>query len=277
MTPWYTIRNHADVADVAITGPIEAPDARRFIAALPSNARTINLRISSLGGDPIAAMQIAAALRAHRARVEVTIAKIAASAATLPAMAGDRVRIAADAAVMIHAPRMIPDNAAPLTVRRLRAAAGELEGVRNQMATVYGWRLKGGNAAIGKLVDDEGGTWFDPAEAVRLGLADEVTPSASATAARFDSTAIASLGPPPARFAAFVASLGGSAPRAPRAALPEARSPECADACTKDPECTNACRALELACPPAGAPTARAIYGARNQPRPQAQPAGRVR
>jgi len=219
MTPWYTIRNRTDTADVEITGEIRLADAHRLIAGLPRNARTIRLRISSLGGDPVAGVQIANALRSHPARVEVTIAKIAASAATLPVMAGDHVRISADAAAMIHAPRMIVSEDTPLTVRRLRQAATELEGVQNSIARTYAWRLKRDAAAIARLVDADTETWLDPAECVAWGIADEVIPAAPAAAARFAPSAIAALGRPPSRFAALVAALAttqrASASRAP--------------------------------------------------------------
>ena len=206
---WYTIRAHADVADVAITGPIAAGDGLRFVAQLPSRANAIRLAISSIGGDVTAALQVASALKAHRARVEVTIGQIAASAATLPVMAGDRVRIAADAVVMLHNPEVVPDDKAPRDARALRSAAAELDRVRDQMIACYSWRLRGN---VASLLDAT--TWWDAAEAVRHRLADEISSPEPITAC-FDPRALAALGVVPQRFRARLVALADSR-RAPR-------------------------------------------------------------
>ena len=226
MTPssWFTIKNEAGAVAVEIVGPIRAGDAPGFIAALPpSSTRTIRLHVSSLGGDPVAAATIAGALRSHPARVEARISRICASAATLLPCAANHVRIESDAAAMIHAPRMIPDDAAPpLTVRQLRKAAGELERIRDQMASIYGWRLKGGRDAIARLVDDESGSWFDASECITLGLADAIAPADVKIAAHFDAADLARLGAVPVRFRSLIATLG----RRPSSLVPEEQKPK---------------------------------------------------
>ena len=204
---WFTVRAQTPgIADVTITGTIAAGAAREFTATLPRSARIIRLTISSLGGDPGEALVIAQALRAHPARVEVTIQKIAASAATLPACAGNRVVIDASACAMLHNPHAVLDDTPPLDAPTLRAVADQLDRVKAQMLDVYGWRLKGGREAIAALMTAT--TWLDPAEAVARGLADEVRADVPSTVtAQVDLAALAALGPIPPRFAARIAEL----------------------------------------------------------------------
>lgn len=213
MTPWYQIRaSTSDVVDLAITGDIDASTAPAFLRSLPSTARTIRLYVASLGGDAAAALQIAQVLKGHPARVEVTLGPIAASAASLPPCCANHVTVASDTVVMIHAPRLVPNDKTPLTARRLRDAAGELGRVSNRMADVYAWRLKGGRAAAAKLVDDEQGVWLDARECISSGLADAIrAPTATKITAHFNPADLARLGQPPARFRDRIAALARSA------------------------------------------------------------------
>lgn len=212
---WFTVRAQANVADVAIEGEIRAGDARQFLAALPLSARRIALRITSPGGDPETALTMAAGLRGHPARVEVTIPHLAASAATLPVMAADWVEIAPDAAAMLHNPTLIPERSARPDSRMLRDAAGALERVKDRMLDCYGWRLKVSRSEVAKLMAET--TWLDAEGAVRLGFADTVTSTALPMAACLDATALVRLGRVPPRFARLVAEL--RRPTLPRPSL----------------------------------------------------------
>jgi ATP-dependent protease ClpP protease subunit len=215
---WYTIRaSTPDTADLEIRGVIGDADgapgtrtAHRFLAdlcALPSTVKTIRVALSSPGGSPWDAIDIANALREHRARVEIAIGAIAASAATLVVMAGDVVRIAKNGLAMIHNPHaLVLDDAAGL-----REMAVTLDKVKGTMLDTYAWRMKHSRAELSRLLD--AATWFSADEAVAAGIADSVT-AAPAAEARFGGEILARLGPTPARFAARIAALGGStAPR----------------------------------------------------------------
>lgn len=202
-TDWFRITADAATADVEIEGEIRAGDAKRFLQAIPPGARTITLRITSPGGDPDAALQIAAGLRAHPAHVAVTIVKLAASAATLPVMAGDRVRMERSAVAMLHNPHAKSVQSRDLDARMLRDAAAQLDRVKARMVEAYRWRMRPGSAELARLMDDV--TWLDADAAVRLGPADEVTTAAPAVTACFDVAALAELlGPVPPRFAALL-------------------------------------------------------------------------
>lgn len=207
MNDWFTIRAQSPgAADVAITGTIEPGTARAFLGSIPPDARTIRLSVSSLGGDAQDALTIARALRAHRARVEVAIHRIAASAATVIVSAGDRVTIDPAACTMLHNPHLVPTDGTPRDARALRAAAADLDRIKAQILDVYTWRLRHGREAIARLMDDT--TWWNPAEAVAAGLADEVRSATTPTVpAHIEASAFAALGPIPPRFAALIAEL----------------------------------------------------------------------
>lgn len=205
---WYQIKNQADVADVAIHGPIAAGGGHHFLAALPSSARTIRLAVASLGGDATSALQIAHGLKERRARgvrVEATITKIAASAATLPVCAAHHVQIAHDGAAMIHSPALVPVSNDRRDARALRDAATALDGIKDQMLSVYAWRMKPTRAELSKMLDAT--TWMDPADSVRYGLADEITSAAPAIAAHFDAADLTALGAIPTKFRGLIGTL----------------------------------------------------------------------
>lgn len=69
---------------------------------LHKDIKTIKLRINSMGGDAFDGLAIFNQLSRHPARVEIDIDGIAASAASIIAMAGDEIRIASNALMMIH-------------------------------------------------------------------------------------------------------------------------------------------------------------------------------
>lgn len=254
---WFRVTAHADVADVAITDEIREGDAGRFLAALPRSARTIRLHVTSAGGAAGDGLAIAQGLRAHPARVHVVVAGLAASAATLPICAGDRVQIERDAIVMLHEPHVVPRAGDGVRAGELRDAAAALERLRAQMVATYGWRLKHDGPAIAALM--KATTWWSAEDAVRAGLGDEVV-AGSAAGAHFSVAAVAKLGRVPRRFERAITALTRSAGldvaalyrrrlnvRGPYAELPTTRGERCAVACVavadgrQDEPCTAAC------------------------------------
>lgn len=145
--------------------------ARSFIADLKSlgDIDTIELHINSPGGSVFAASAILAALQRHPARVEVYIDGIAASAASVVAMAG-YVRMPENALLMIHN----PSSFAWGTAADLRKTAEALDKSREGLVSVY--KAKSGlpETEIVQMLDAE--TWMTAAEAVSRGFADEATP-----------------------------------------------------------------------------------------------------
>lgn len=173
-------------------------DAKIFIDelnALPSSVETINLHINSPGGDVFQAVPIANALRAHKAKVNVVVEGIAASAATLPMMAGDSIVVAENALVMIHNPWTVAIGDAA----ELRNVCEMLDRGRQAIIATYQWHSELSAEELGALMDAT--TWMDADEALANGFATEVGAAVQA-AALFDPEMLAKLGPAPEKYQA---------------------------------------------------------------------------
>ena len=140
----------------------------------------IQLRINSPGGNAWDGVAIMNTLRRHRARVEVTVDGIAASAASLIAMAGDHITMSRSAQMMIHdGSAMAWGNAATM-----RETADLLDKLSDSYADAYAKRAGGSRSAWRDVMRAE--TWYTAEEAVLAGLADEWDGSADSAAAAFD-------------------------------------------------------------------------------------------
>lgn len=146
--------------------------ARRMAAALRSvGARDVVVNINSAGGSVFEGISIYEQLRAHDHRVTVNVMGLAASIASVIAMAGDEVRIAKTSFLMIH-------NAWSIVVGNrhdLRQAADWLEPFDSAIASVYADRGDIDEARAAEMMDAE--TWIAGAQAVELGLADAYMPA----------------------------------------------------------------------------------------------------
>lgn len=170
-----------DVAEIMLYGVIgggffddgiDAADFRKQVKAV--KAKTINLRINSPGGSAIEAGAILSALddfRASGRRVEVDVDGLAASAASVVAMASDRVRVASNALLMIHDPHVMMMGGAA----ELRRTADLLDTVKEQILDRYHGKAKATTSReqIADWMQEE--KWFNGVEAVAAGLADEAT------------------------------------------------------------------------------------------------------
>ena len=148
---------------------ITASGFRQQLADLADQPE-IAVRINSRGGDVFEGFSIYSQLNATQARVVVTIEGVAASAASVIAMAGDEIRIAEPAEMMIH-------NASGIamgTAQDMLDLAAVLTKIDGQIASVYSARTGKRPAAISKLMNSE--TWMTGAEAVAAGFADSVIP-----------------------------------------------------------------------------------------------------
>lgn len=233
---WYrlSVRAEQSEADLYVFDSIgrswwddETVTAKQFIAdlnALPASVTRINLHVNSPGGDVFDAVTIANALKAHPARVAVSIEGLAASAATIITSAGDEIRIAENALMMVHNPWSIVLGDAD----DMRAAAEQLDRVRAAIIATYQWHSKLSAAELGELMDEV--TWMDAAESVANGFATEVGAEVKA-AASLDRRAAAALGAIPAEYANRIEVRGGTsmpndapnpAPTAPAAPAPAA-------------------------------------------------------
>lgn len=143
----------------------------------------LNVRINSPGGNMFEGFAIHNYLRTSKAKVVVSIDGVAASAASMIAMAGDRIEMPENAMLFIHNPwMMVAGNAATM-----RKAAGELDQMADSASTTYlrkaGDKLT--DAKLREMLDAE--TWLSAKESVAFGLADEVVEPVRAQAlAQFD-------------------------------------------------------------------------------------------
>ncbi|MGA5116861.1 head maturation protease, ClpP-related [Streptomyces pseudogriseolus] len=186
---WFAIKNiTTDTASMAIYDEIGAwgVTASDFVNELNSvAAKRINLSISSPGGDVFDGLAILNALRQHPATVEVTIDGLAASAASFIAMAGDTIRIAPQAMVMIHdASGVVIGNAEDML-----DMADLLDKTSDNIAAVYAQRAGGTVEDWRAAMKAE--TWYSDQEAVDAGLADEILSSGTSDAAPTNAAPVA--------------------------------------------------------------------------------------
>ncbi|WP_307961927.1 head maturation protease, ClpP-related [Salinispora arenicola] len=128
-------------------------------------AGEIVLRINSPGGLVWDGLDIYSALKGHPARVEAAVTGVAASAASLVAMAADHIAVEQPARMMIHrASGLAIGNA-----RDLRDTADVLESLDASIAQIYQSRAGGPVDAWAQAMDHT--TWYTAAEAVAAGLA----------------------------------------------------------------------------------------------------------
>lgn len=213
---WYRITCQADAAaadiwvyDVIGTDPWtgEGVSAKSFLAelaALPETVRTLVLHVNSPGGSVFDAVAIANLLRAQsteRGRtIEVRIEGLAASAASIITSAGDAIKIASNAILMIHNPSGMVRGEA----KDMRAMAEALDGIRGAMVATYRWVSPLAADAIQALMDAT--TWMNAEEALANGFVTEIMAPVAVTA-QFRPEALASLGEIPEQYRERVAAL----------------------------------------------------------------------
>lgn len=210
---WYRFAAAAapDVADLYIYGLIgrslfadddDAVSAKQFLdelSALPKSVRTIRLHLNSPGGDPFDAVAIANALRSHPAHVLVSIDALAASAASVVAMAGDIVTIAENGVFMIHDARALAFG----TGAELRAMADGLDRIDTALITTYRWHSKLSEEEIKELMSAT--TWMSPSEALEHGFVTEIVAAPDAVEAVLPRASVRALGEIPAPYRARIA------------------------------------------------------------------------
>ncbi len=179
---WYTIRNATDsVAEVLVYdevgwGGITANDFIRDLQTI--TAPRLDVRICSYGGEVWDGLACYEALRRHPAQVTTYVDGIAASIASVIAMAGDRRVIARNATMMVH-------NASSVAVgeaSEMRELADRLDKVSDNLASVYAERAGGTQAAWRQAMNAE--SWYEADEAIEAGLATEIGGHDAAPAAR---------------------------------------------------------------------------------------------
>lgn len=142
---------------------------KKFREELNAGKGNISVWINSPGGDVFAASQIYTMLRDYSGgSVTVKIHGLAASAASVVAMAGTVVEIAPTAMMMIHNPSMLACG----DTAEMKAAIKTLNEVKESIINAYEIKTKLNRDEISRLMDAE--TWFNANKAVELGFADKV-------------------------------------------------------------------------------------------------------
>nr|DAV87608.1 MAG TPA: Putative ATP dependent Clp protease [Caudoviricetes sp.] len=149
-----------------------------FKDELMSGSGDITVWINSPGGDCVAAAQIYNMLMDYKGSVTVKIDGIAASAASVIAMAGTKVYVSPVSMLMIHNPMTVAmGNAADM-----EKAIDMLSSVKDSIINAYELKTGLSRAKISHLMDDE--TWMDANKAVELGFADEILSRPKLTASK---------------------------------------------------------------------------------------------
>lgn len=178
---WFRfITNKANVPEIHIYGDIGATffddsgvSASDFIDELDEiDAKQISIRINSLGGSAWDGLTIAQAIVRHPAQVTTYIDGVAASAASLVAVAGDKVVTSKYGQAMLHnAAAAVMGNA-----KDLREVAAQLDNLNASLASFYADRAGGDVANWARAMGRE--TWYNADEMLSAGLATEIDTSA---------------------------------------------------------------------------------------------------
>ena len=175
MKNWFTITNKSEASsEVCIYEEIGSYGitAKAFLDEIKNvGNRKITLRINSPGGEVFDGLAIYNRLREHPGGVEVKIDGIAASMASVIAMAGAPVTMAENALLMVH-------NPSGLCVGNsddMRELADMLDKVRGSLTGAYERKTGKSMEEIGALMDAE--TWMTAREAMDAGFCDEITAS----------------------------------------------------------------------------------------------------
>lgn len=185
-TAWYRIENKAgepaslylfdEISSLWGVGAQDVVDQLKEI-----DSKQLNVHINSPGGNVWDGLAIMNALRDHPAKVSVIVDGLAASIASVIAMAGDEIVMNRGAQMMVHN----PSGVAMGDAKTMRELADTLDKSASSIASVYAARAGGTEADWQNAMNAE--TWYTAQEAVDAGLADRVdAKQAEDIAAKFD-------------------------------------------------------------------------------------------
>ena len=141
---------------------------KEFKADLTSGEGDIVIWLNSPGGDCIAASQIYTMLMDYKGKVTVKIDGIAASAASVIAMAGTTVLMAPTALMMVHNPLTVAIGDS----EEMQKAIAMLSEVKESIINAYEIKTGQSRAKLSHLMDAE--TWLNAKKAIELGFADGI-------------------------------------------------------------------------------------------------------
>ena len=172
---WNWIHDDSGGRVLRLEGPIDSESfwgdeitPQGFRDELYAEDGDITLWINSPGGNVFAAAEIYTMIRDYPHNVTVRIASIAASAASVIAMAGNTVEMSPTALLMIHDPSTIAFGNA----KDMEKAIATLNEVKESIINAYAAKTGLSRSKISKLMSDE--TWINAKKAVELGFADVI-------------------------------------------------------------------------------------------------------
>lgn len=173
---WNWVRNEdTGTAELIFNGPISEETwfgdeitPAMFRNELAKISGDLTVWLNSPGGDVFAASQIYTMLRSHKGKVTVKIDGIAASAASVVAMAGDETLIAPTGMLMIHN----PVTAAFGNKEAMQKAIELLDEVKESIINAYEEKSGLSRSKIARMMDEE--TWLNAKKAQSLGLVDGI-------------------------------------------------------------------------------------------------------
>ncbi len=141
---------------------------KQFKKELNSGSEDLTVWINSPGGDVFAASQIYNMLMDYKGKVTVKIDGIAASAASVIAMAGSEVFMSPVSMMMIHNPMTIAFGDAG----EMGKAISMLDEVKESIINAYELKTGLPRARLSQLMNEE--SWFNARKAIEMGFADQI-------------------------------------------------------------------------------------------------------
>lgn len=168
----------AESADIFIYGEIASEKlfdndvtAKSFLDDLKSyGGSDVTVHINSNGGDCFNALAIYNTIKQYSGKVNVSIEGLCASAATIIAMGGSKITIAANSLMMIHNPSV--GLSGYFDENDIGKVANSLSAVKSTLIQTYQARTGKSERELAKLLSAE--TWYTAQEAVENGFADEI-------------------------------------------------------------------------------------------------------
>ena len=172
---WNWVRNEDGTRILTIDGVIAEESwfdddvtPKFFREQLNAGTGNVVLYVNSPGGDCVAASQIYTMLMEYKGNVTVKIDGIAASAASVIAMAGTEVLMAPTSLLMVHNPLTVAIGDS----EEMQKAIAMLDEVKESIITAYELKTGMSRAKLAHLMDAE--TWMNAQKAIELGFADGI-------------------------------------------------------------------------------------------------------
>ena len=172
---WNWIHDDGGGRILRLEGPIDSENfwgdeitPQMFRKDLEAEEGDVTVWINSPGGNVFAAAEIYTMLKDYAGKVTVKVASLAASAASVVAMAGDTVQMSPTALLMLHDPSTVAMG----NTRDMEKAIAALNEVKESIVNAYAAKSGLRRGRIADLMSEE--TWLNAKKAVELGFADEV-------------------------------------------------------------------------------------------------------